>query len=488
MHTLLINAKTLEKRAAVLENGKLTDLKIQQPAHAAITGSIYAGRVVKVVSGMQAAFVDIGLEKNAYLSAADLPASVSSSKKHDIVSLLHEGEKLFVQVKKEGDEWKGPKVSAKLEFTGTSLVYMPYGNYIAVSKKIEDGKVSGELRALGEALVQNTEGVLYRTAAAMKSTDELKEEWLALKEAGHRLQMDKVNKVPSVVLSADNFIKKLAEEHLFENAEKILYDDHQLQKEITQYLPEHRFEVLEYYTGKEGLFSAFKIEEEIDKLQKRIVWLKNGAYLVIDRTEAMFVIDVNSGKYTGKTSYRETALNVNLEAAREIPRQLRLRNMSGIILIDFIDMKEKSDQEKVLKVIAAELKKDRIHTRMAGLTELNILQLTRKKTEGSLSALLQDHCSVCGGTGRVKGAEALAFQLERLLWEHQYMEEDGMWIEATPDIISLLKGEGGTHLEQLEAALHFRIFLTELKEPAPHFHIRLTGSTEELLTRMKKSN
>lgn len=486
METLLINAKTTEKRIAILKDQKLADIRVQQPDKENVTGNIYLGRVAKVMPGMQAAFIDIGLEKNAYLSKEDIPPKSElehSDEKLPISSMLHEGERVLVQVKKEGDEWKGPKVSAKLEFTGYSLVFMPYGSYVAVSKKITDSKKIEELRAYGEEWVKGTEGLLFRTAASDHSQDELKKELERLKNAFYTLKNKQIEKVPARLSSADELTDRLFSERPLSSFNKVICDDLALHKKLKDFLPETHETELEFYGGKENLFSVFKVEEELEKLQKRIIWLKNGSYLVIDKTEALTVVDVNSGKFTGKSSLRDTVLKTNIEAAQEITRQIKLRDLSGIILIDFIDMKIKQDQEKILQIFKKEMKEDKVHTRIVGFTELNILQLTRKKTSANLHSILQEPCPVCRGTGRTPTAETVAYQLERELWEHQYMDEEALWIEATADVRDRLSGEQGEHLDRLEKALQFNILFSTMPASAPSYVIKQKGRLAELKER-----
>ncbi|KZZ86091.1 Rne/Rng family ribonuclease [Bacillus sp. SJS] len=477
MKTLLIQANLPEKRIALFENGKLADLKIVKSGQKGKAGSIFLGKVEKVVKGMQAAFIDIGLERNGFIRIEDLPDYRLSDQQKPISSYLHEGQKLLVQIKKEGDEWKGPALTANIEFPGSSLIYMPYGGKVTVSRKIDE-TAAVKLKEWGSEILDNGEGVLLRTAAASLPADELKEELDRLRREFKELLPSHSSKAPTPLKEAGDLLETILTERSISAYSDIHCDDVYLAENLRERLPVECETSVHH--SKEGAEIFDTLDAEIHKLQKKAVWLKNGAYLLIEKTEALHVIDVNSGKFTGKDSQRQTILDTNKEAALEAARQIRLRNLNGIILIDFIDMKDTSDQARILQVMQKQVERDRIQTRIIGFTELNLLQITRKKTSEDLDALLTEPCRVCNGKGRVDSAETVALRLERELRQYRYMEDEAIWVHAEQGVMAILDRS----VRDLEKELHFRIFITAGDWEKPGYELRHIGDEKDIRERI----
>ena len=488
MKTIIINVKTSEKRLAVVEDHKVLELNIQQPTHKEIVGNVYKGRVIDVLPGMQAAFVDIGIGRNGYIGREQLASyhlSPQSEKDKSIAHFIRQGEEIIVQVTKEGTERKGPKLTGLIEFPGTSLVYSPFGNYVAVSRKMKEEQERERWRNFGKTHLKNSEGLIIRTAC------ENKDESIILNELEFQrsrfnslIEKQKQLKPPSLLFDANHLVAKILLDHQLEHIKEIVIDDAQEYKQIKALLGEK----VSFFRGKENIFSSYGIEREIEKALKHLVWLDNGAYLLIEQTEALTIIDVNTGKFQGKENLRDTVFKTNIAAAKEIASQLRLRDISGIVLVDFIDMKHNDDRQKVIQALRSVAKEDRNRITIHGFTSLGILELTRKKTRQDLSGILQTSCPTCSGTGRVDSAETIAFKLERELWEHQGMDHDAIWVETTADVKQVLLGENMNHKKRLEEALSFRIYVTEIASPRHDYLIRHTGSIDEVEGRLNNQS
>ncbi|MFC3883082.1 Rne/Rng family ribonuclease [Bacillus songklensis] len=490
MKTCYVNAASSAKRIALVGENGLERLYLEEQSKGhQIAGNIYAGRVVKVLPGMQAAFVDIGMDKNGYLHRNDLASfhlSASASKdKESITKFVREGEEILVQVVKEGIGTKGPKLTGIIEFGGECVVYLPHGNYVAVSKKITDEERE-KWRTFASLHRQEQEGILLRTSVSRTSEEEVIREWQSLRERYEQVAKKKGQvKTPSVLYEPYDFIFSTLED-LFRKIDQcdVYIDDYDTYEQFKNKQMNVNGTIM-YYRHRENIFRHYHIEPEIEKLLKKIVWLKNGAYIIIDQTEAMTVIDVNTGKFSGKTTQRETVLQTNIEAAKEIANQLKLRNIGGMILIDFINMKEEGDRQRVQEVLQEKVKNDDTRTTIIGFTQLGILQVTRKKVKESIEAALTHHCPICSGTGRIYSPEAVAYKIERELWEHRMMEEEAMWIETTPVVITALKRDG--FLPKLEDMIGFKVFLTD----SPHLHgsysIRHIGSIKTIQERIQNA-
>ncbi|TWE02542.1 ribonuclease G [Neobacillus bataviensis] len=479
METLIINYHSREKRFAYLRDNRVENIVIDRPEHRSLVGNIYWGTVTKVLPGMNAAFIDIGEEKNAYLNRNALPSYVQSTEKQkNVTSFVHQGEKMLVQVEKDATGTKGPKVNGIIEIDGNHLVYMPQGRYVAVSKKIASESKKTALRQTGSKLKTEEEGLIFRTSAIYSSEEEIAAELHTLREQYQELlQKASALKKPGLLFQKDTFIEMISTQAARMKTGEIIVDDISLKK-LLESVNDHV--TLTYYNGKENIFSSSKVEHEIDKALKRIVWLDHGAYLIYDETEALTIIDVNTGKFSGKVDYQETVLKTNQLAAKEIVRQLRLRDIGGIVLIDFIDMIREEDKQTILGTVELALSKDEKRTKIIGFTELGILQLTRKKTKVALSEALKVKCPVCEGTGSILSPETVAFRLERELLEHRNADFEAILIETNPEVKEALLGTNEAYREVLEELLHLKLYFT-LQPSLPYFYqLKQFGDVEDL--------
>ncbi|AGX05679.1 cytosolic axial filament protein [Bacillus sp. NRRL B-14911] len=491
MKKLVINYATREKRYAVLnESGKPEKLIIDQPKNLSAVGSIYLGTVAKVLPGMNAAFVEIGEEKSGFLHRDRLASYVRSAEdkekkdKKSISSFVREGEKLLVQVEKDAAGTKGPRLTNVIEFQGEKLIYMPFGRYVAVSRKIEKDSAREELRTLGMKLKEEEEGLIFRTSAAGASEEDFQKELEELR-AEHRELAKKAASVkkPAKLAEKETFLEEAAAEMARLGAGEVVVDDLAVKQKLEKAAAES---VVRYYNNKESIFSAYNLDQEIDRALKKIVWLDNGAYLIFDEAEALTVIDVNTGKYSGRENLRDTVLRTNEWAAAEAARQIRLRDIGGMILIDFIDMKEERDRQHISRVMEKELRKDERRTRIVGFTPLGILQITRKKTRAALSESLTVKCTACEGTGRMVSAETAAFRLEREIWEMRGSDYEAALIRLSADVLDVFSGEQGIHRKRLEATCGLRLFFAAEDSRIPFYEIRQLGSLKEIEAKHKK--
>ncbi|MED1204784.1 Rne/Rng family ribonuclease [Heyndrickxia acidicola] len=486
MNEIIINSITREKRAAIIEDGKITKLMIQQPQEKSKVGNIYLGKVANVKAGMNASFIDIGEGKHGYIHRDQLPSYLHNEEpnKHlfPVSKFISQGAQLLVQVKKDETDIKGPMLTAVIEIAGEKMVYLPQGKYIAVSKKGESG-VKEVWRKLAKDQQRGNEGFIIRTSSFHSD----KEQWLNELERLRHTYEKLMVKASDSKAPACLFDQSALEEAVFKEMQRlknglIYSDDGAVLKGFKERMadwPEFKWN-FELYQRDENIFSYYKAETELDKALKRIIWLENGSYLVIDETEALVSIDVNTGKFSGTKNLEDTVLKTNLAAAKEIGRQLVLRDYGGMILIDFIDMKNQGDQQKVKNAIQHALEKGDKQFRIEGFTSLGILQITRKRTKSSLSEALLMPCPVCKGKGKVESPETLAFRLERELWEKPFREHEGVLIEMTEDVKTAFCGNDNLHLERIEKSLNVKIFFSIVKQNIPCCHIRKFGTEKEL--------
>lgn len=487
METLIVNYASREKRFAYLRDQRVEKIHFDRPEHRSLVGNIYFGTVTKVLPGMNAVFIDIGEEKNAYLHRDALAAYVLSAEKSlekekkNISSFVHQGEKLLVQVDKDATGTKGPRVTGIFEIQGTNLIYMPYGRYVAVSKKIADEHQKTALRSLGNRLKEEEEGIIFRTSSLSCTEEEILEELFELrKHCKELIQKAALLKRPGLLFQKDTFLDTILEVIANIRTGEVIVDDLAIKKWLEQSGVITGEVILSVYNGKENIFSANRVEHEIEKALKRVVWLDNGSYLIFDETEALTIIDVNTGKFSGKADYQDTVLKTNQLAAREIVRQLRLRDIGGIVLIDFIDMKRDKDRQYISATVEKELMKDEKRTRIIGFTPLGILQLTRKKTRVSLSEVLQVKCPVCQGTGKIKSAETVAFRLERELVEHRHSTYEAVLIETTEEVKRAFIGTNQSHKQAIEDLLHLKIYFSISPSVRPYYLLKQFGDDREI--------
>ena len=475
MEQLIINYAAREKRFAYLRDHKVEKIVFDRPEQRSLVGNIYYGTVTKVLPGMNAVFIDIGEESQAYLHRDLLVAYVlSSDKMKPLTSLVHQGEKMLVQVNKDATGTKGPRVSGIIEIQGNSLIYMPHGRYVAVSKKIADESKKAVLRRLGQRLKAEEEGIIFRTSSISRPEAEIHEELTQLRNQYEEMVKNAAStKKPQLIFQKDTFIETIFENIAKMKTGEVVIDDLPLKQLFEQNSSNPNVKHI-FYTGKENIFSVNRLEHEIEKALKRIVWLDNGAYLIFDETEALTIIDVNTGKFSGKSDYQETVLKTNQLAATEVVRQLRLRDIGGIVLIDFIDMSREADRKSIMKIVEEALIKDENRIKLIGFTPLGILQLTRKKTKVTLSEALQVKCPVCDGTGRILSAETVAFRLERELIEHRSSDFEAVLVETT-EVVKALMADS-----LLEETLQLKIYYSIQPAISPYYVIKQFGTEREI--------
>jgi ribonuclease G len=477
LEEIIVHGKGREKRWVLRKDQKAGGLYTYQPQEETLTGNIYYGKVVKVQKGLGAAFVDIGQDKNGYLHEKDCPQNVAAYHSGEaalpIGKCVHEGQKILVQVTKDAVGTKGPKISAVIEMKGEHLVYMPEGHYIAVSKKLDETK-RRNLKYTGKEWKTEAEGVVFRTKASTAESEVLIEELNTLRTSFQALEgLSRRSKAPALLFKEDAFYKDLFEQLKKGEGGSIYVDDFETFEHLKEWIDAHYSGkwTIELYQERENIFQHFNVSSVWKNALKKVVWLDNGAFLLIESTEALTVVDVNSGKFTGKDDLEQTVLQTNILAAVEMAKQLVLRNISGIILIDFIDMKKESHRQEVLEAFSGALEGDSQRTAVLGFTSLGVLELTRKRTRPPLDEYLTVPCPVCSGTGRIVSPESKAFQLERDLWEYQGTDISQIVIDGTKDVLDVFAGCDKNHVKRLEKALKVKLVLHVIEHSHPHYQI-----------------
>lgn len=455
---ILINVTPTETRVTVVENGVLQEVFIEREHLRGLVGNIYKGKVARVLPGMQAAFVDIGLERAGFIHASDIEGGDAQT---PINSLLREGQSLIVQVTKDPISTKGARLTSQLSIPSRYLVYMPDTDHVGVSQRIDGAEERDRLRALvadsikREELTDNS-GFILRTAAEGVGESEINADTRYLKRLWDTLNARlKSAKVPSLVYEELPLYLRSMRDYARPEVERVLIDSKEtfqrIQTFAEQFVPEI-LEQLEYYPGPRPILDLYGVEDEMQKALERKVPLKSGGYLVIDQTEAMTTIDVNTGAFVGRRNLEETIFKTNLEAATAIGRQLRLRNLGGIIILDFIDMTDVEHQRQVHRMLEKTLEKDHAKTKISGVSELGLVEMTRKRTRESLGQMLTEACACCEGRGTVKTAETVCYDIFReILREERAYDASSYLVLASPAVIDRLLDEDSSSLADLEA-------------------------------------
>jgi ribonuclease G len=430
---IVVNVEHYETRIAILEDGQLVELLMERSDRRRMVGDIYKGIVSAVLPGMQAAFVDIGMEKSAFLHVSDMvededddgnrgnsgARSKREAKSASIEELVSKNQDILVQVTKEPIGTKGPRVSSQISLPGRYLVLMPGSSHIGISRKIDDDAERDRLRTIAEELMPREMGLIVRTVAEGAGQRQLKSDAKYLQKLWDRISgKARRVKAPHIVHSEMDIVSVLVRDVFTSQVDSLVIDSKRDYKMVLSYLksvaPKLKSDVV-LYNDRKPVFDAYGVESEIEKTLHRKVWLKKGGYITIDHAEAMVVIDVNTGRYTGKKDQEETIYRTNLLAAREIARQLRLRDIGGIIVIDFIDMEDESNKEKVVAELRKNLARDRARHRVYPVGDLGIVQMTRERVRPSLLYLFSDPCPRCEGTGKILSADSIILGVERSL-------------------------------------------------------------------------
>jgi ribonuclease G len=441
---IVINATKHESRIAVLDEGQVVELWIERTRHRTVVGNIYKGRVTKVLPGMQSAFVDLGLERDAFLYVSDVLEDleeyesetreelqideVTHRPEASISDLLREGQEIVVQVSKDTIAGKGARITSHITLPGRFLVYMPTVNHIGVSRRIEDDAERTRLKEILERLrPQGTGGFIVRTAGEGRGEEEFRADVKYLTDLWEhiRRRAEKAS-APSAIHHDLDLILRTIRDVLSAEFKSVWVDSVEEYQRIVEFLDQIQPQLVSrvrLYRRDEPIFEDFSIEPEIAKALKSKVWLKSGGYIVINQTEALVAIDVNTGKYVGKKNLEETVFRTNLEAAKEIVRQIRLRDLGGIIVLDFIDMEEMPNRAQLFATLEEEIKKDRSKTKILQISEFGLIEMTRKRVRQSLERSLTQACPYCGGSGRIKSNTTIALEIWRELMKARDLHE-----------------------------------------------------------------
>ncbi|UTW14012.1 ribonuclease G [Marinobacterium rhizophilum] len=461
---ILINFTPMETRVAVIENGVPQEIYIERAKRRGLVGNIYNGKVVRVLPGMQAAFVDIGLERAAFIHVEEVlgqSATAEERSNTSIAQVLREGQGLLVQVTKDPIGTKGARLTTHLSIPSRYLVYMPGNEHIGVSQRIEDSEERDRLRSLIESLAEEAGeesrgGFILRTVAEGANETELRADLLFLYRLWRAIQ-SKIDGagLPEIVYEDLPLNMRALRDMAHAGVERIRIDSretYQKAQEFVQALVPEIQQKLEYYPGERPIFDLFNVEEEIKRGLGRKVELKSGGYLIFDQTEAMTTVDINTGAFVGHRNLEETIFKTNLEAATAIGRQLRLRNLGGIIIIDFIDMEDSDHQRQVLRTLERVLEKDHAKCKVTGVSELGLVEMTRKRTRESLEQVLCDACSQCQGRGTIKTPETVCYEIFReILRQHRAYDTDSYLVLGAQTVVDYLLDDASEHLAELEA-------------------------------------
>ena len=470
---LLINVTPSESRVALIENGILQEIHVERHTKRGIVGNIYRGKVSRVLPGMQAAFVDIGFEKAAFLHASDIvihdeivgEVSTSDITKKDIRELVRDGQDIVVQVVKDPIGTKGARLTTDITIPSRYLVFMPSVTHVGVSQRIEDEQERERLKNLVEAFCDENGGFILRTAAEGVSEVELSQDAEFLRRLWSKIQQRMERKKSHVLYEDLPLARRVLRDFVGTEIDRVRIDSNlsfqELQSFTEEYVPELS-KKLEYYKGERPIFDLYDVENETQRALERRVDLKSGGYLIIDQTEAMTTIDINTGAFVGHRNLEETIFNTNIEATQAIARQLRLRNLGGMILIDFIDMVEPDHKRRVLHSLEVATSKDRAKSNIHGFTALGLIEMTRKRTRESLEHVLCGECPACKGRGSVKTVETTCFEIMReIVRVNRAYDADKFVVYASPAVAEALLGEESHMLAELEVFVSRQISAQE---------------------------
>ncbi len=460
---LLINVTPSETRVAMVENGILQEVHVEREAKRGIVGNIYKGRVSRVLPGMQAAFIDIGLDKAAFLHASDIvphTECVAESEKkqfqvRDIAHLVHPGQDLVVQVVKDPLGTKGARLTTDITLPSRYLVFMPGASHVGVSQRIESDKERLRLKKVVGEYCDEHGGFIIRTAAEGAKNKELAQDAAFLKRLWHKVVERRAKyKTRSTLYGELGLAQRILRDFVGTELTKILVDSRLEYENLCEFTREYVPELtdkLELYKGDKPIFDMYDTENEIQRSLERKVELKSGGYLIIDQTEAMTTVDINTGAFVGRRNLEETIFNTNIEATQAIARQLRLRNLGGIIIIDFIDMMSSDHRQRVLASLENALSKDRVKTNINGFTQLGLVEMTRKRTRESIEHVLCSTCPTCEGRGSVKTVESVCYEILREINRvNRAYDADRFLVYASAAVVEALKGDESHALAELE--------------------------------------
>jgi ribonuclease G len=499
---LVINVTEPETRVALLEDGTMAELMIERRDDANIAGNVYKGKVCRVLPGMQAAFLDIGLHQSAFIHVSDLNINnyeegtdffsdppvldvpliddenpsgsdeILPVARQSIEDIISEGQEILVQVAKSPLGSKGARITSNISLPGRFLVLMPHSDRIGVSRRIEDEKERERLKEIVFSLSQGQMGYIVRTAAEGIGEEKLAYEMGFLKNLWENIQIKfKTSSAPSLLHKELNVSLRAVRDLLTHEADKVIIDSFAEYRSVLAFLdgimPSLKSSV-ELFDSNEPIFDAFNLIGDISRALNRKVWLKSGGYIILEHTEALMAIDVNTGRYVGKHNLEETILKTNLEAVKEIAYQIRLRDIGGIIIIDFIDMERKSNQEKVFNALKGEMKKDKSKTHILPISEMGLVQMTRKRIREPLPRILCEPCFYCDGKGYLLSKRTICYNIYRDILRESRDSMGGRYaLRVHPDIAELLHGEENYLISSLERSVGKHIVIY----PDEKFHM-----------------
>ena len=464
---LLINVTPRETRVAVVENGALQEIYIERASRRGLVGNIYKGRVCRVLPGMQAAFLEVGLERTAFLHERDImpvngagggDGAAGSGSGSTISELLREGQSVLVQVIKDPLGSKGARLSTNISIPARNLVFMPGSSHVGISQRITDEVERERLKLLVERCAEEfgVGGYIVRTVAEGVGEEEIRADMAFLHKLWDSIRERQESEPTGALIHEDmplamRIMRDLAGVEL----EKIRIDSRETYQKVVKFAGKFIPELvprIEYYPGERPIFDLYGVEDEIQRALERKVELKSGGYLIIDQTEAMTTIDVNTGAFVGHRNLEETIFKTNLEATQAIARQLRLRNLGGIIIIDFIDMESQDHRDQVLQALEKVLDRDHARTSVTDVSSLGLVEMTRKRTRESLEHVLCEECPTCNGRGSIKSAETVCYEIFReIMREARQFEAQRFLVLASQDVVDLLLDEESTSVADLES-------------------------------------
>ena len=458
---LLINVTPSETRVALIENGMLQEVHVEREAKRGLVGNIYLGKIIRVLPGMQAAFVDINLDKAAFLHASDINSKLMLNEEEkkpqvpDIRSLVHEGQYIVVQVVKDPLGTKGARLTTDITVAARYLVLMPNASHAGISQRIEDVDERKRLKDIVSPYCDEDHGFIVRTAAEGAGDKELRHDAEFLRRVWSKVIERKQRQQREVALYQDlSLAFRVLRDFVGVELERIRIDSklsfEQLGEFTQEFVPELT-PVLEYYPGERPIFDLFDVESEVQRALHRKIELKSGGYLIIDQTEAMTTVDINTGAFVGHRNLEETIFNTNIEATQAIARQLRLRNLGGIIIVDFIDMSNDDHQKRVLHSLELAMSKDHVKFSISGFSSLGLVEMTRKRTRESLEHILCDECPVCEGRGNLKTVETVCFEILReIVRVNRAYDADKFIVYASSAVSESLINDEYHNLAELE--------------------------------------
>jgi ribonuclease G len=489
---IFINSTPQESRIAIMEDGILAEFLVERKQERGIAGNLYKGKVARVLPGMQAAFVEIGMEKAGFLHASDFfdipedvqliassgdevefedpPKPPPSARRLPLEKRISAGEEILVQVAKDPLGTKGARVTSHVSLPGRYMVFMPNTKHIGISRRIEGEEERKRLKEIAHSLGTADGGFILRTACEGRSKREIQRDLRFLTKLWKRIQQKAETAAAPVIIHQDlDLITRTIRDFFTPDTEKVVVDsakDHRrIVDFVRNFMPRLRSKIV-LYSDSEPLFDRYAIEEKIEKALDRRVWLRSGGYIIIERTEALTAIDVNTGRFVGRRNQEETIFKTNFEAAQEVVRQLRLRNVGGIIIIDFIDMEKEANRKKVYEALKDALKKDKARTNILKISELGLVEMTRQRTRESLENQLLSPCPHCDGRGRIKSSVTIAYDVLRAIKKQQMNLENGknIIVRLHPDVANFLYDEKNNSLDNLEREINHKIIIKVSQE------------------------